>query len=313
MRHGEPISGVVAIALCAMVACSRQPSGSASAKITAATNAAVEAQLNAAKELGIPVEKTLPKSGIVLRLIPAGTFAMGSTRSERDAVIDSVPEGVRVELRKLLDRETQHKVTLSTPFYIGKYEVTQGQWKKVMGKNPSCFTNAGDTAPVEMVSWSDCTRFMEKLAVLERMPKGSFRLPTESEWEYACRAGSKTAFCYGDDLDSSMANFNGNYPYGRGQKGEYRQKTVSVGHFEPNGWGLYDMHGNVWEWCADWYGEYREEAGDPRGPATGSGRVTRGASWNIFAAYCRSANRYYREPGLAFSHGGFRLVMPAGK
>ncbi len=264
-------AGGAAIALFLMAACSTRQDASA-------------AQQKAADKLGIPVEKILPKSGIVLRLIPAGTFTMGSPKGET---------GRR-------DDEAQHKVTLTKAFYIGKHEVTQGQWKKVMGDNPSRFKDAGDNAPVEYVNWHECTNFVKKLAVLEGMPQGSFRLPTEAEWEYACRAGTQTTFCYGDTLDTSRASFS-------------RQKTMPVGQFKPNAWGLYDMHGNVWEWCADWYGSYTGDETDPTGPALGANRVLRGGGWDFNAFYCRSAQRTDGFPPTRWNIHGLRICMPTGQ
>ena len=298
--NAKPVTGIVTmivrrligitmavIGLFLMTACSSQSvlGGSAIKQDASA------AQQKAAEELGIPVEKTLPKSGIVLRFIPAGTFLMGSPKTEKERMED----------------ETQHKVTLTNAFYIGKYEVTQGQWKTVMGSNPSCFTNSGDNAPVEMVSWHDCTNFMRKLAALEGMQEGLFRLPTEAEWEYACRAGTTTAFCYGDDLDTSMATFIG--------KNESRRKTVPtvpVGKFKPNALGLYDMHGNVLEWCENWYYYYKGHETNPTGPATGACRVLRGGSWDEGADDLRSALRANDDMDSKLNSYGFRLCMPTG-
>jgi len=264
-----------------------------------ACSARADAPELAARKLGIPLEKTLAKSGIVLRLIPAGAFLMGSPASEKQ--------------RK--DDEVQHTVRITKPFYMGKYEVTQGQWQKVMGNTPAKFKDVGANGPVERVSWNDCQEFLRKLEELEGLPEGSIRLPTEAEWEYACRAGTQTAFCYGDDLDSSMANFDGNYPYGNGSKGAYRESTMPVGSFKPNAWGLYDMHGNVWEWCQDWYGQYStNDAVDPRGSNLGSVHVLRGGSWCYGGARdCRSACRYVSNPGSSWIDFGFRLSLPAGQ
>ena len=286
--RGTTCAAIALIALFLVTACGGNSGSSADRE-------AAMVQKQAAKKLGVHVEKTLAKSGIVLRLIPDGTFAMGSPTGEKDR----------------LNFEAQHKVTLPKAFYIGKFEVTQGQWKKVMGTNPSSFKNAGDNAPVEKVSWDNCQAFMKKLATLEGMPEGSFRLPTEAEWEHACRAGTPTTFCYGDNLDSRMANFNGEFPYGSGEKGEFRKTTLPVGTFKPNAWGLYDMHGNVAEWCADWYGKYGGDATDPRGPATGPGRVVRGGSWTEGAAVCRSASRGNSGPGDTDDYRGFRLCLPS--
>ena len=139
-------------------------------------------------------------------------------------------------------------------------------------------------------------------------------MPTEAEWEYACRAGTTTAFCYGNDLDSSMANFDGDYPYGNGRKGQDRKTTVKVGSFRPNAWRLYDMHGNVWEWCQDWYGEYRGGAvTDPQSPGAGSVRVSRGGGWDYGARLCRSANRSGDSPGGRIYDLGFRLARTASQ
>jgi len=261
---------------------------------------------SAAQQIGNVAEKTLPKSGIILRFISAGSFVMGSPRSEKERI----------------DNETQHLVKISKPFYMGKYEVTQGQWISVMGNNPSCFVKSGENAPVEQVTWTDCQEFLRKLEKLEELPEGSMRLPTEAEWEYACRAGTQTVFCYGNDLDSSMANFDGDFPYGKGAKGLNRERTVPVGSFKPNAWGLYDMHGNVSEWCNDWfddkyYGYGNSPGSDPHGPKTGSVRVLRGGNWYNCAEKCRSASRYYEDPDERDEQDnthnviGFRIVLNA--
>jgi len=258
---------------------------------------AAEVQLKAADTLGIPVEKTLPRSGIVLRLIPAGAVRMGDPD-----IANAWP-----------DNEILQETRLTKPFYLGEYEVTQEQWRKVMGSNPAHFKEAGVNAPVECVSWHDCTNFMAKLAELEDMSERSFRLPTEAEWEYACRAGTQTKYCYGHYLDSGMANFAGAYLSGEEQVGEFREKTMPAGQFKPNAWGLYDMHGNVSEWCADWYGDYERCATDPRGAASGSYRVIRGGSWKSIAEHCGSAYRYGCNPDQVSDRIGFRLSMTAGR
>ncbi|MCX7003934.1 MAG: formylglycine-generating enzyme family protein [bacterium] len=257
-----------------------------------------KAQQEAAAQPGIPVEKTLPKSGIMLRLIPAGVFIMGSPKSDEDRS----------------DDEVQHTVKISKPFYMGRYEVTQGQWQNVMGNNPAKFKDCGENGPVEQVSWNDCQAFLRKLEELEGLPKGSMCLPTEAQWEYACRAGTQTAFCYGNDLDSSLANINGNIPYGKGRKGEYRARTMPVGSFKPNAWGLHDMHGNVWEWCQDWSGPYATaDAVDPHGSNSGQNRVVRGGGWGSSAYLCKSALRNKGLPDYANYYCGFRLSLPAGQ
>jgi formylglycine-generating enzyme required for sulfatase activity len=211
--------------------------------------------------------------------IPAGEFMMGSPPNEpgRD------------------NGETHHRVRISRDFWLGQTEVTQGLWKAVMGSNPSYFSNCGDDCPVEKVSWNDCQEFIRKLNGM--VSGGNFRLPTEAEWEYACRGGTTTPFHTGRCLNTDQANYNGNYPLSGCSKGEKRERTVKVGSFAPNAWGLYNMHGNVWEWCQDRHGDYPSGAvTEPAGPLGGSSRVYRGGSWSGHAAYCRSAMRSGSEP-----------------
>ncbi len=232
--------------------------------------------------------------GVKLELVwvEPGSFQMGSPSNESDRD----------------DDETQHRVTLTKGYWMGKYEVTQRQWQQVMGSNPSSFKQSGLDAPVESVSWNDCQSFIKK--VNSRTSGDGFRLPTEAEWEYACRAGTTTPFHYGSRLDASMANFDGNYPYGGASKGEYRKKTTKVGSFRPNAFGLYDMHGNVWEWCQDWKDDYPSgSATDPVGFSSGSSRVLRGGSWNDRARFCRSAFRFRSDPSFRYVTVGFRVVF----
>ena len=185
---------------------------------------------------------------------------------------------------------------ITKPFYLGKYLVTQEQWEDVMGSNPA--TSRGRRSPVETVSWDDCQEFIRKLNARFPHPgplpegEGVFRLPTEAQWEYACRAGSTTRYCFGDD-ESGL----GEYAWYDANSGG---KTHPVGEKKPNAWGLYDMHGNVWEWCQDWYdgGYYaKSPTDDPTGPAAGSYRVIRGGSWFDPARGCRSADRDWCAPG----------------
>ena len=217
------------------------------------------------------------------------------------------------------DNETQHRVVLTKSYWLGKYEVTQGQWEAMMGSNPSKFENAGREAPVEQVSWEEAIEFCRKLTEREqaagRLPEGYvYSLPTEAQWEYACRAGTTTPFHYGNKLSSSEANFDGKYPYGGASKGRYLQTTVKVGSYAPNKWGLYDMHGNVWEWCYDWYGRYKKGAvWDPAGRTKGSTRVFRGGGWFSSARGCRSANRSRNWPGIRFNALGFRVALRSEK
>ena len=225
-------------------------------------------------------------------LIPPGEFLMGSPEDEPGRRND----------------EKQHRVTISRAFYMQTTQVTQGQWEKLMGDNPSHFKDGGENCPVEQVSWDDVQKFIKKLNETGETDK--YRLPTEAEWEYACRAGTTTPFYFGECLSTDEANYDGKYPLGDCPKGEYREKTVPVRSFPPNDWGLYDMHGNVWEWCRDWYGDYPSETvTDPGGPSTGSYRVARGGCRIISAEYCRSANRSFYSPGYRLDYYGFRLVL----
>ncbi|MCG2759234.1 MAG: formylglycine-generating enzyme family protein [Desulfobacteraceae bacterium] len=228
-----------------------------------------------------PGKEFVNSIGMKFVLIPAGSFMMGSPSSEPERDSD----------------ENQHRVTLTKGFYMGVTEVTQGQWREIMGSNPSNFK--GDNLPVEQVSWNDCQEFIRKLNLQEGGNK--YRLPTEAEWEYACRAGSTSRFCFGDS-DGSLeqyAWYNSNSS----------NKTHPVAQKKPNEWGLYDMHGNVWEWCQDWFGDYPSgHVADPDGPSSGSFRVRRGGSWFSYAGVCRSASRHDGTPGGRGGHLGFRLA-----
>jgi formylglycine-generating enzyme required for sulfatase activity len=222
--------------------------------------------------------------GMQFVLIPAGTFQMGS--NDPDAYHDEKPV---------------HQVTISKPFYLGTYEVTQGQWQAIMGTNPSYFKD-NTQLPVEIVSWDEVQEFLRRLNVREGGTK--YRLPTEAEWEYAARAGKPTAYSFGND-----ARQLGEYAwYGDNAGG----KTHPIGQKKPNAWGLYDMHGNVWEWVQDWYGPYTAGAAvDPAGPPSGSHRVMRGGSWRSDAGYCQAANRYSFAAAPSYDrlvNLGFRLL-----
>ena len=211
-------------------------------------------------------------------LIPAGKFKMGSPASEKDRN----------------EKETQHEVTLTKPFYMGKYEVTQEQWFEIMGENPS--REKGRKLPVTNVSWEDCQEFIKKL---NAKTDGGYRLPTESEWEYACRAGTTTAYSFGDKITPKDANYIGS------EIG----KPVAVGSYKPNAFGLYDMHGNVWECSEDWYGNYPAGAViDPKGPATGKYRVLRGGSFNYYVSSARSSCLFLNTPTFRYNYVGFRLA-----
>jgi formylglycine-generating enzyme required for sulfatase activity len=250
-----------------------------------------------------PPESFTNSVGMKLVLIPAGTFVMGSPETEPDRHPDEGP---------------QHLVTISRPIYMSVYPVTQEQYEAVAGHNPSHFQQAaggGPAHPVERVSWYDATEFCRRLSSRfeERETGRSYYLPTEAEWEYACRAGTLTPFAFGPSLSSSQANFNGANPYGNAPLGPFRQRTTPVGSFRPNAFGLFDMHGNVWEWCADFYGEAHygmSPERDPLGPRSGDRRVLRGGNWNSEGGKnCRSARRGRDDPTATTQFDGFRVVM----
>ncbi|MBW2663379.1 MAG: SUMF1/EgtB/PvdO family nonheme iron enzyme [Deltaproteobacteria bacterium] len=248
-------------------------------------------KIRVAESIG-PSGKSFTNSiGMKFVLIPAGSFMMGSPSYESERY----------------GNERQHRVTISKPFYMQTTEVTQVQWQEVMGKNPSYFSNCGDDCPVERVSWYKVQEFIRKLNQKER--SDNYRLPTEAEWEYACRARREDPFFFGKCLSTDLANYNGNYPMPECEKGEYRYTTIRVGSFPPNAWGLHDMHGNVCEWCQDWYWNYPGgHVTDPKGPLLGSGRVFRGGSWILEARHCRSAIRGRNFPGNRGEALGFRLA-----
>jgi formylglycine-generating enzyme required for sulfatase activity len=204
-----------------------------------------------------------------------------------------------------LDRETQHRVILTQGYWLADTTCTQALWQAVLGDNPSQFK--GEDRPVETVSWNDVQRFIARLN--KRVPGGDFRLPTEAEWEFACRAGTRTAFWFGDQVSPEQVNYDGDYPYAGGSKGLSRGETVEVKALPCNGWGLYQMHGNVWEWCQDWLGDNpTETVVDPTGPVGGEGRVLRGGSWFSGGRSVRSANRNHDDPGNRHDNYGFRLA-----
>jgi formylglycine-generating enzyme required for sulfatase activity len=233
--------------------------------------------------------------------IPPGTFTMGSPSTEVDRSSAEDP---------------QTRVTISRGFWMGKYTVTQREYQALMGSNPSYFTGELER-PVEQVTWYNATNYCGKLTDRERsagrLPAGYvYRLPTEAEWEYACRAGTTTATAFGNSLSSTQANFDGNlYPYNGAAPGPYLGRTTKVGSYAPNAWGLYDMHGNVWEWCLDWYSGSLPGGSvtDPRGPISGSYRVIRGGSWVYDGWLCRSAQRSRTWPDSPGYDLGFRVVL----
>jgi formylglycine-generating enzyme required for sulfatase activity len=277
----------------------------------------IEEVLYLLKGLANPVDYSVNQSftnsiGMSFVYIPPGTFTMGSPTDEGGRNSD----------------ETQHQVTLTKGYYMQTTEITQGQWKAVIGSNPSYFSSCGDNCPVEQVSWDDLQNFISKL---NQADGRTYRLPTEAEWEYAARAGSTSAFYNGGitntgcspldtNLDkigwycgNSCVSYSGGYNCSSWSgSGCSSCGTHPVAQKQANAFGLFDMSGNVWEWCQDWYGSYpTTSVTDPTGANTGSYRVGRGGDWSYSAGYCRSAFRYSTYPSLRYGNLGARLAFPS--
>ena len=227
--------------------------------------------------------------------IPPGTFMMGSPKEEKHRRND----------------ETQHKVTLTKGFYMGVYTVTQQEWQAVMGENNNKYTAVKNLPHV--TNWEDCQEFVKKLREKDKKP---YRLPTEAEWEYCCRAGTTTPFYFGETISTNQVNYNGQFPYENQERGLSRGKTMPVGSFPANAWALYDMHGNIWQWCQDFYREYTpKDVTDPQGPDKGGLHVLRGGSYVNPPDMSRSAYRFWAgdylrgNSGLRINHGGFRVCF----
>jgi formylglycine-generating enzyme required for sulfatase activity len=230
--------------------------------------------------------------GVVQRMrwITPGKFMMGSPEHEKER----------------RESETLHEVILTDGFWMADTACTQALWQAVMGKNPSKFK--GQERPVERVSWEDSQIFIDNIKLLK--PGFDLSLPTEAQWEYACRAGTDTAFWFGDNITPDQVNYDGDNPYAGGEKGAYREKTVDVKSLPYNGWGLYQMHGNVWEWCEDWYDDYSPDAiVNPTGPDVSENRVCRGGGWDGSGGDVRSAIRAWDHPSFRDSFLGFRLAQ----
>lgn len=229
--------------------------------------------------------------------VPPGEFMMGSSESDIDESLYIYKKEYSYAKREAFDNEKpQHRVTISNGFWMGKYEVTQGQWQAVMGDNPSNFKDCGANCPIEQVSWDDIQVFLRKLN--QKNDGFEYSLPSEAQWEYAARAGTTTLYGGTGNLDDL-----GWYGKNSGRK------THPVGEKRANGFGLYDMHGNVWEWCSDWYGSYSSgQATDPTAASSGQSRVLRGGSWFNVANYSRSAFRSRNSPADRYSFYGFRVV-----
>ncbi len=233
-------------------------------------------------------------NGVTLEMvqIPGGTFTMGSPEQEEKPHDGESP---------------QHRVTVPS-FYMGRYEITQVQYQTMMGQNPSRFK--GEKRPVELVSWNDAVGFCQTLS---QKTGRKYRLPSEAEWEYACRAGTTTPFYFGKTITTDLVNYNGNYPYGSAPKGKDREQTTDVGTFPPNAFGLYDMHGNVWEWCQDtWHDNYKGAPTDGSAwinNGDSSRPVLRGGSWSDKSSYCRSAYRNFYGSDIRYPFVGIRVVL----
>ena len=251
--------------------------------------------VSASEDIRTPMATTIePWTGLVLVELPPGRFTMGSASLEAGRN----------------DDEALHDVEITRPFLLGQHEVTQQEWRAVMGTAPSHFGACGPRCPVENLTFVDVQRFLEKLNA--HVPQTlRYRLPTEAEWEYACRARTTGPFSTGENLTTAQANYNGRQPYGSFPAGEFRQKTTPAGTFPPNPWGLADMHGNVWEWTSDWYGPYADTASsniDPHGAPSGEKRVMRGGSWFFDANSARCALRYTHAPQDKGFSLGFRVA-----
>jgi formylglycine-generating enzyme required for sulfatase activity/serine/threonine protein kinase len=253
------------------------------------------------KAAGI-VEDFTNSIGMKLVRISGGPFVRGTPPTEDGHCDDEGP---------------QKTVRLSRPFYLGVHEVTQAQYQKVMDANPSTFgpelrdkidAAATDRLPVDNVTWHEAVDFCRRLSGSSREGGRSYRLPTEAEWEFACRAGSQTPFHFGESLDAGQANFDGKRPYGQGKPGKQVWHPLPVGSFPPNAFGLHDMHGNIMEWCQDRYGAYLDVTVDPQGAPRGTDRVLRGGAWMFPAYECRSGKRFFRHPDTRSKVYGFRVA-----
>ena len=251
--------------------------------------------VSASEDIRTPMATTTdPWTGMTLVELPPGRFTMGSASMETGRH----------------DDEVLHDVEITRPFLLGQNEVTQQEWRTVTGTAPSQFNGCGPRCPVENVSYLDVQKFLDTLNAHQPQTL-RYRLPTEAEWEYACRARTTGPFFTGENLTTAQANYNGRQPYGSAPAGEFRQKPTPTGTFPLNSWGLADMHGNVWEWTSDWYGPYPDSSSaniDPHGPATGEKRVIRGGSWFFDGNSARGALRYTHAPQDKGFSLGFRVA-----
>ena len=261
--------------------------------------------------------------GMEFVLVSAGEFLMGSRDTAAEVVGKCGAHEAKTEW--FSHERPQHRVRITKPFYMGVTEVTNAQYDQFVKESAYDGTREADddymghhrdwnkyasteqNYPVVCVSWNNAQAFCRWLS--QKTGK-TVRLPTEAQWEYACRAGTTTPFSTGETISTDQANYDGTYCYGNGNKGEYREKTLPVGSLPANPWGLYDMHGNVWEWCQDWYGEYDSSSvADPEGPRNGTSRVWRGGSQENEPQLCRSAYRITISPAYTYYTIGFRVVL----
>ncbi len=313
-RSCQPL-GLACIGLALLVACGKSPD-------TGTVPLAGSLAEQPAKSADLPKAGSKPgeewdANGLKMKFCwcPPGKFTMGCPAKEKGFLDD--------------DQE-QVEVTLSRGFWLGVFEVTQGEWQKIIGKTPSRFRADAfdmqeklkglDTSrfPVEQVSWDDITEFCKKLTEQERkvgrLPEDwEYRLPTEAQWEYACRAGTTTATAFGDKLSSKQANFDGRQPYKDAEEGPFLDRTTTVGSYKPNAWGLYDMHGNVSEWCLDWYAEKLPGGTDPEVKKEAKTRVIRGGNWFSPGRDCRAAKRQQQRPSFDYLLYGFRMALVQSK
>jgi formylglycine-generating enzyme required for sulfatase activity len=257
-----------------------------------------------ARHLGVPVVWK-DSIGMSFVLIPPGEFNMGSTQEEVAKLLEEAKTNNQPSGHSVSSESPKRRVRITRPYYLGIFEVTQAEYERVMGNNPSQF-KGNPTRPVERVSWLDATEFSRRMGgrIEEKKLGALYRLPTEAEWEFACRAGAVTRYGFGDSLENLSR-----YGWWKQNSGK---STQGVGQLRPNAFGLFDMHGNAWEWCQDWFGSYESAVMDaPTGPPSGSRRVLRGGSWHNFAGYCRSANRDQGTPSYRGHQRalGFRVVL----
>ncbi len=297
------------IAVCFLVAIISLIRLGSTAAQTSAWAKVSDEQVAAAKELGVPVafENSV---GMRFVLIPPGTFLMGARDSAAEVAKKCALPSAQAGW--FADEYPQHKVTLTAAFYVTTTEVTQASYEAVVKpKAPTEYPEGfqGANHPMVNIAYRDLEKFFKTLGSQEEEKGRAYSAPTEAQWEYACRGGTQTPFSFGETISTDQANYNGEYIYGEGKKGVNREKPLPVGSLQPNAWGLYDMHGNVSEWCADFFGRYASDAqADPTGPEEGKLLVLRGSSWRSYPGACRSAFRVGCPSNRRSYNVGIRVV-----